>query len=94
MSEMRKSLARYNVENGNEPAVVAAHLMCRPHVIFRPTVTADGDKFCALYGDDLQTGIAGFGNTPHAACLAFDKAWRESLTPKAQLSKCNTESAP
>ncbi len=24
----------------------------------------DGDKYCALVGDDLQTGLAGFGVTP------------------------------
>lgn len=27
----------------------------------------DGDKWCALYGEDLQSGIAGFGNTPFLA---------------------------
>lgn len=27
----------------------------------------DGDKWCALYGEDLQAGIAGFGNTPFLA---------------------------
>lgn len=27
----------------------------------------DGDQWCALYGEDLQAGIAGFGNTPFLA---------------------------
>lgn len=27
----------------------------------------DGDQWCALYGEDLQVGIAGFGNTPFLA---------------------------
>ena len=27
----------------------------------------DGDKWCALYGEDLQSGIAGFGDTPFLA---------------------------
>lgn len=27
----------------------------------------DGDQWCALYGVDLQAGIAGFGNTPFLA---------------------------
>ena len=35
----------------------------------------DGDKWCVLYGDDLQCGIAGFGDTPEKAVIAFDIAW-------------------
>lgn len=35
----------------------------------------DGNLWCALYGDDLQNGIAGFGATPAAAMREFDKAW-------------------
>ena len=27
----------------------------------------DGDQWCALHGEDLQAGIAGFGNTPFLA---------------------------
>lgn len=27
----------------------------------------DGNQWCALYGEDLQVGIAGFGNTPFLA---------------------------
>lgn len=29
----------------------------------------DGNQWCALYGEDLQTGIAGFGNTPFLAMI-------------------------
>ncbi len=27
-------------------------------------LSLDGDKYCALIGDDLQSGWAGFGDTP------------------------------
>lgn len=46
-----------------------------PHELFRPTVYPDGDRWCALYGDNLQEGVAGFGRTPAEAVLAFDVAW-------------------
>lgn len=37
----------------------------------------DGDKWCVLYGKDLQEGITGFGDTPVKAMYAFDDAmWR------------------
>lgn len=33
------------------------------------------DQWCVLYGEDLATGVAGFGNTPQEASEAFDQAW-------------------
>ena len=47
----------------------------RPSVLYRPTLSIDGDQWCALYGDNLQAGVAGFGSTPAAAMEAFDRAW-------------------
>lgn len=53
-----------------------------PHVLMRPAVYPDGDQWCALYGENLQEGVAGFGDTPELAVRAFDEAWRgQRLTP-------------
>lgn len=38
---------------------------------FKPKVYKDGDKWCCLYGDNLQDGIAGFGQTPANAAHNF-----------------------
>lgn len=46
-----------------------------PHVLMRPQIYPDGDMWCALYGTDLQNGVAGFGPTPEEACVNFDKNW-------------------
>lgn len=51
--------------------------MMRPSVLMRPHVFKDGNQWCALHGPDIQTGVVGFGNTPAAAMLAFDKAWEQ-----------------
>lgn len=59
----------------------AAAFMSAPHVVMRPRIFPDGDQWCALYGDDLMEGVAGFGDTPAAACAAFDKAWATEKTP-------------
>lgn len=32
----------------------------------------DGNQQCALYGNNLQTGIAGFGDSPHEAILDWE----------------------
>jgi hypothetical protein len=31
--------------------------------------------WCALFGDNLQEGVVGFGETPAKAMYAFDTAW-------------------
>lgn len=46
-----------------------------PHVLMRPRVYPDGNAWCALYGDNIQDGVCGFGDTPEAACEAFDREW-------------------
>jgi hypothetical protein len=43
----------------------------------------DGDQWCALYGENLQDGVAGFGDTPEKAMYAFDAAWKTARTQRA-----------
>lgn len=47
----------------------------RPSVLHDIIPTKDGDMWCALMGDNLQEGIAGFGPTPAKALYAFDTAF-------------------
>ena len=67
--------------------VEAAAFASAPSTLYRPTLLPDGDRWCALFGDDLQTGVAGFGETPAQAFAAFDKAWGSQRTPAAALSE-------
>lgn len=46
-----------------------------PSVVRRPRVFIDGDQWCALYGENIQDGVAGFGGTPNEAMRDFDKNW-------------------
>lgn len=56
---------------------IAAYQMQRPSAVFKPRIFPDGNQWCALLGDNLQEGVAGFGDSPELACEAFDKAWHE-----------------
>lgn len=47
----------------------------RPFYLLRPALRLDGNQWCALYGENLQEGVAGFGDTPAKAAEAFDVAW-------------------
>lgn len=49
----------------------------RPCVIFRPRLSLNGSQWCAQYvsEDMAYDGPCGFGPSPAAAMLGFDKAW-------------------
>lgn len=46
-----------------------------PFARLRPKLYPDGDKWCVLYGKDLQSGVCAFGNTPAEAERNFDIIW-------------------
>jgi hypothetical protein len=68
--------ASYLWEHAQQEIYAVSHELQRPSVLFRPSIEHDGDKWCALYGaDNIQAGVAGFGDTPAEAMADFDKAW-------------------
>lgn len=60
----------------------AMDFIAAPHVRMSPKVFPEGNQWCCLYGDDLAVGVAGFGDSPAAACAAFDQAWWSAKPPK------------
>ena len=68
----------YQIEAVKQEFLNAAFEMQRPFYLLKPPVYPDGDQWCCLYGEDLMSGVAGFGETPHRASLAFDEAWFKS----------------
>lgn len=51
----------------------------RHSVLFRPRIFIDGNKWCALYGENLQDGVAGFGDSPAEAMKDFDRNFTKKL---------------
>lgn len=47
----------------------------RPFMLLRPRMYPDGNQWCALYGENIQEGVCGFGDTPELASYDFDKSW-------------------
>lgn len=43
--------------------------------MLKPKVSIDGNQWCVLYGENLQDGIAGFGDTLYLAILDFNKSF-------------------
>jgi len=56
--------------------------MMRPFYLLKPKVFPDGDQWCALYGENLQEGVAAFGETPAKASTQFDIEWLNSKAKK------------
>lgn len=50
-----------------------------PFTLYRPRLFVDGNQWCALYGENIQDGVAGFGDTPEKAVKAFNEAWTKSI---------------
>ena len=47
----------------------------------KPTLKKDGNQWCVLYGDNLEDGVVGFGDSPNLAIQAFNTAWYKKITP-------------
>ena len=47
--------------------------------ILTPLLCRDGNQWCCLYGDNIQVGIVGFGDTPHEAVIDWSKSWNKSI---------------
>jgi len=43
--------------------------------MLKPLLIKDGNQWCCLYGENLQVGIAGFGDTPYKAIIDWNCAW-------------------
>lgn len=56
-----------------------SHELLRPFRMMKTILSRDGNQWCVLYGDSLQDGVVGFGDSPDLASRDFDKAWYEGI---------------
>jgi hypothetical protein len=73
---------RSRIDNVDHAAAItnqyAADYRAMFSVIFGLAPFKDGNMWCVLHGDDLQSGITGFGENPYLAMAAFDIAMRSN----------------
>lgn len=62
-------------------------MVSRPSILYKVKVHIDGNKWCALYGDNLQDGVAGFGDTPQEAMDDFDRNWNNQKAGGKELGE-------
>ncbi|WP_155956110.1 hypothetical protein [Pseudomonas sp. RL] len=63
------------IQKLHEDATILLEAYSRPSNLYKPRLFRDEGHWCALYGRDLQEGIAGFGITQEEALVDFDKQW-------------------
>jgi hypothetical protein len=73
-----------NLFNGALDYSHAMNELSRPSLQLQSSIkiSLDGDKWCALYGYNLQGGVAGFGDSPDKAMRDFDKQWTKERKSK------------
>jgi len=78
-SAFREVNISHYVELTSTAYQMAAAEQERPSVLYKPRLFIDGSDWCALYGENLQDGVAGFGGSPAEAMHSFDRAWHTNL---------------
>ena len=69
--------------NAAQQEYTNALTLARPSYLLRPSLSLDGNQWCALYGENVQNGVVGFGISPEAAFVAFDKEWTRVASTEA-----------
>jgi hypothetical protein len=59
------------LKHNEEMAILGEKRVLAFIAILKPRFSKDGNMFCFLFGDNLQDGIAGFGETPYKAAADF-----------------------
>ena len=81
---MRDVNIGYYITQAAESVRQAAGEYERPSVLMRPKLVPDGDAWIALYGENLQEGVVGCGNSPAEAMRAFDNEWYAKMNKISQ----------
>ncbi len=64
---------------GEQMRMVSEQFAFNLFALLKPKIFRDGNKWCALYGEDTQSGVAGFGKTPFEAARDWNKQWHEEI---------------
>lgn len=83
MNEQWSQIASDSISNAAQrvasAATEAAYCYMDASVMYRPSLSIDGNQWCALYGENLQDGVAGFGDSPSLAMHDFNINWATVL---------------
>lgn len=77
------NLSHY-AEMAGYAAQEAACEYARPSVVYKPTISIDGNQYSVLYGENLQDGCAGFGDSIKQRCMTLTETGKNPSSPVKQ----------
>lgn len=78
---MREANIGHHASMVAENIRAVAYDYARPSVLYKPELSLDGNAWIALYGENLQEGVVGCGDSPAVAMSSFDAAWYTKVKP-------------
>ncbi|MDH5570592.1 MAG: hypothetical protein OEY89_02435 [Gammaproteobacteria bacterium] len=67
-----------------EMEVIVARQEFNLVAFLQPKIFIEGNMWCILYGENLQSGVAGFGDSPLDAVMDFNRAWHSKLSKRTE----------
>lgn len=67
----------------DKQALIVEQLEMNLFAMLKPKVSIDGNQYCVLYGEDLRSGICGFGDTLMLAIYDFNKQFHKPIIKSA-----------
>lgn len=67
----------YAMEFLKQEFASAAYEMQRAFVLLKPRMAKDGNAWICCYGDNIQEGVTGIGDSPASAARDFDTNWNK-----------------
>lgn len=61
----------YNILSGGYGEILETHAMWQCIAALGAKLSKDGNQWCFLYGEDIQEGVCGFGDTIYKAAWDF-----------------------
>jgi len=63
------------------------YLAYMPSMNYKPKIYLDGDKWCALYRDNIQDSVCGFGKSTEKAKEDFNQNWTRNIDDMKEKTK-------
>lgn len=81
LSEAESNQRQHNETLRQQELIQAAYdtQTMTPAAILKPRIFIDGNKWCVLWGENIQDGVCGFGDSPRKALMDFNASFDKKL---------------
>ena len=77
--ETEQLINQRNIEHQKRLNIIIQTAEYNLFSILKPKLYRDGNQWCCLYGEDIQEGICGFGESPYKAIMDWNNSFFKSI---------------